>query len=319
LSGDQLAAWIEPAAGGRLYELDVRSIGHNLLATLCRRPEAYHQKVRAGEGKHGDQAASIHDRVVFKQAGLDQRLQYDRRLRKSLVDHFWALNATHEQIIDEQADELGDFADGEYHSKIRRNPGRVQVQLKRQGSAAGHSLTITKGLTLSAGSDALEIAYLIEGLPTDRSMHFGIEFNFSGLPAGADDRYFHAPTPSSQGDAMSPILPESSQMPGPQARLGPLQTRLDLHQMRQLNLCDEWLGIDVGMIWDRPTAIWTFPVETVSQSEGGFELVHQSVVVIPHWEIRGDEQGRWSMVMRLRLDTSLARSRASAVREMSST
>ena len=71
-----------------LYELDVRSICHNLLATLARRPEAYHRKMLAGANNGNGQVASIHDRVVFKQAGLDQRLQYDRWPRKSLLDHF---------------------------------------------------------------------------------------------------------------------------------------------------------------------------------------------------------------------------------------
>ena len=50
-------------------------------------------------------------------------------------------------------------------------------------------------------------------------------------------------------------------------------------------------------------------LETVSQSEGGFELVHQSVVVQPHWYIQGDSEGRWSVTMRLACDTSLAESR----------
>jgi 4-alpha-glucanotransferase len=45
-----------------------------------------------------------------------------------------------------------------------------------------------------------------------------------------------------------------------------------------LNLVDEWLGIDVRLAFNSAHGpLWTFPVETVSQSEGGFELVHQSV------------------------------------------
>ena len=44
--------------------------------------------------------------------------------------------------------------------------------------------------------------------------------------------------------------------------------------------------------------------------EGGFELVHQSVVVQPHWHVRGDANGRWAVTMRLALDTSLAESRS---------
>ena len=60
---------------------------------------------------------------------------------------------------------------------------------------------------------------------------------------------------------------------------------------------------------NRPTGFWTFPIGTVSQSESGIELVHQSVVVQPHWIVRGDKQGRWSVVMRLSADTSLAQQR----------
>ena len=56
----------------------------------------------------------------------------------------------------------------------------------------------------------------------------------------------------------------------------------------------------------RPTNFWTFPIETVSQSEGGFELVHQSVVVMPHWLVEADKEGRWSVTMQMSLDTSRA-------------
>ena len=76
-----------------------------------------------------------------------------------------------------------------------------------------------------------------------------------------------------------------------------------------LGLTDEWLGIDVGLKMSRPTGFWTFPIETVSQSEGGFELVHQSVVVMPHWLVEADKEGRWSVTMQLSLDTSRAERR----------
>ncbi|MCA9271150.1 MAG: DUF1926 domain-containing protein, partial [Planctomycetales bacterium] len=97
-----------------------------------------------------------------------------------------------------------------------------------------------------------------------------------------------------------------------QQRLGQLGTQLDLTDATTLGVVDQWLGIDVRLSVEQPTSFWTFPVETVSQSEGGFELVHQSVVVIPHWHVRGDAQGRWSVAMRMEIDTSLAESRMAA-------
>jgi alpha-amylase len=291
LAGDKLICLLAPAAGGMMYELDVRSICHNLLASLARRPEAYHRKVLAGANNGDSAVASIHDRVIFKQQGLDERLQYDRWPRKSLLDHFFEPGANLQAVVRGEADELGDFVQGFYESKIRRAPDRVQVQLIRTGEVSQREIKITKGVTLVAGSPALEIVYLLENVPADHPLHFAVEFNLAGLPAGADDRYFH----DGQG-----------------SRLGQLGRQLDLSEATALNLVDEWLGIDVGLTFNRPTGLWTFPVETVSQSEGGFELVHQSVAVLPHWLIKPDAFGRWSVTIQLTASTALAESRMQA-------
>ena len=42
IENDRLIAFIRPALGGHIYELDVRHAATNVLATLDRRPEAYH-------------------------------------------------------------------------------------------------------------------------------------------------------------------------------------------------------------------------------------------------------------------------------------
>jgi hypothetical protein len=288
LATDKLVALLAPANGGQMYELDVRTICHNLLATITRRPEAYHRKVLAGAQNNGNGAASIHDRVVFKQAGLDQRLQYDKWPRKSLVDHFFHLSTTLQSIREGNAEECGSFVGGIYEAKIRRSADRMQVQLSRTGEALGREIKITKAVTAAAGSSNLEVVYLLENLPVDEPLHFAVEWNFAGLPSGADDRFFH-------------------DLNG--RKLGQLGTSLDLNDVQTLGLTDQWLGIDVQLSINRPSGIWTFPVETVSQSEGGFELVHQSVAVLPHWIVRGDAQGRWTVTMNVDANTAIAESR----------
>lgn len=288
LANDKLYALLAPGRGGQLYEFDVRSICHNLLATLARRPEPYHRKILAGAQGGNGQVASIHERIVFKQEGLDQRLQYDGHPRKSLIDLFYDNEAGLECVASGEAAQRGDFATAIYEARLRRNPDRVQVQMFRSGSVFDLPVTITKAITLSAGSSTLEIAYLLEGLPKDRPLHFGVEFNFAGMPSGADDRYFYEPDGK---------------------RLGQLGSRLNLLDVQGLGLVDEWLGIDVALHMSHPTHVWTFPVETVSQSEGGFELVHQSVVVQPHWIVVPDAEGRWTVNLRLAVDTSRAERR----------
>ena len=280
LANEQIATWISPVDGGHIYELDLMEIGHNLGATLARRNEFYHAKVLQGQNQAGGEAASIHDLVIFKQEGLDERLQYDSRLRNSLIDHFWDDDVTVEDLMENKAMERGDFADGDYQAKIRRNPERIQVMLTREGNAWGVPLKITKGVTLAKGSDELELAWLIEGLPPEREFRFGVEFNFAGLPEGQDDRFF--------GD-------------GNGNRIGHFGETKTLADAKTISLTDQWLGLEVGMHCDQAGTIWAYPVHGVSQSEGGFELIHQAVCVQPSWLVRGDANGRWSTKLKLKL------------------
>ncbi|MEM8913015.1 MAG: alpha-amylase/4-alpha-glucanotransferase domain-containing protein, partial [Planctomycetota bacterium] len=230
LANDQLVAWIDPASGGKLYELDVREISHNLLATLQRRPEPYHRKVLAGPSDHESDVSSIHDRVVFKQDGLDSRIQYDRFARKSLMDHFFDNDATLESVASGDSMERGDFVAMPFETKLRRGADRVQAHMRRVGNAWGIPLTLTKAVTVQSGSNRLSIAYLLEDLPPGQPLHFAIELNFAGMPSGADDRYF-------------------SDIDG--NRLGQLGESIELHDARSLSLSDRWLGLDVSLSTDR--------------------------------------------------------------------
>ena len=294
LGNELLCTWVAAHQGGQIYELDLKKIGLNLCATMKRRPELYHGTVRAGETKGDEEAASIHDRVVFKQEGLDERLQYDDRLRSCLIDHFWDDDATVQAVMKNQILERGDFADGEYQASVRRNPGRIQILLTRVGNAWGVPLTITKGVTLEAGQDHLEIAYMIEGLPEERTFHFGVEFNFAGIPDGQDDRYY------------------SDQDGGSLGQMGEI---LALENRNGIGVHDGWLGLGIQLETEQAAHIWTYPVQSVSQSESGFEMIHQGVCVQPHWHVQGDAEGRWSNRMVLKLETT----KSTAIPETEST
>jgi alpha-amylase len=212
-------------------------------------------------------------------------VRYDAARRKSLVDHFWDVDVSAAAVVDGTAMERGDFAAGGYEASIRRNPGRIQVLLSRTGNAWGIPFSLSKAVTLEADSRSLEIAYKLEGLPRDFRQHLAVEFNFAGLPAGAAGRFFY--------DASA-------------RELGDLGACLDVQHAQVLGLVDDWLDIDARLSLatasnGAPAGIWTFPIQSVSQSEGGFELVHQSVVVMPHWLVTPAADGTWKVSMRLDL------------------
>ena len=282
LSNEHVDLWLAPSVGGMLYEFDLRKQCHNLLATLDRRPEAYHDEVLVGPGN----ARSIIDPsqlATFKQEGLDKKIQYDTNRRKSCIDHFFDVDASVADIISGTAMERGDFATGSYEASIRRNPDRMQVLLSRKGNVWGIPLTLSKAITLSAGSDTVEIGYRLEDLPENFCQHLAIEFNFAGLPASTTGRCFR----NKEG-----------------LDLGHLGTPLDLKETSHLCLEDDWLDIRATLNCSVASngghaGFWTFPIESVSQSEGGFELIHQSTVVMPHWIVTPDSSGCWQVGMKL--------------------
>lgn len=131
---------------------------------------------------------------------------------------------------------------------MRQRDDRVEVVLARAGNAWGIPFTLGKTVALAAGGRTIDIAYRIEGSPGFRQ-HLAVEFNFAGMPADAPGRAFR--------DGMG-------------RPLGHLGTRLDLAGATTIGLVDDWVDIDARLTVSGtpPEGIWTFPIRTVSQSEG---------------------------------------------------
>jgi len=281
-----LAAYFIPHSGGSMYELDVMAIRHNLLATLSRRPEAYHETILQAAGAAAPQAVSqVGDQPRFKQQGLERLLQYDSYSRKCLIDHFYAPETNLNELVALRAQEQGDFVTGAYQHELRKNGRGVHLLLRRVGRVGDSEVRVAKQIGLATECDTLTIRYQLDRVPRDRRLLFAVEFNFAGLAANQDDRYFYL-------DGRN--------------KAGQLQTLLDIPSSSLIGLVDDWLGLDASLTFSRPTAIWAFPIQTVSQSEGGFEMVHQSTAVLPRWIVEPDAEGRWEMGITLQLDTSRA-------------
>jgi alpha-amylase len=285
IENDRLVAFVRPATGGHVYELDVRHALTNVLNTLDRRPEPYHGAIAAAAGRVQDGPAVTPDRVIFKHEGLDRLLVYDRYPRKALVDHFLSDGVTLDDLVAGRDVERGDFVQGAYLATVQRSSGRVGLTMERAGRADGQTVRVRKSIELSAGSPALDVVYTLDDLPEGVPLHFAVEINLAAMAGHAQDRYYS----DTSGN-----------------RLGLLDARLDLRDQEGVTLTDEWLDLSVGLSWSRRAGLWCHPVETVSQSEGGFEAVYQSSAVIPHWVVTGDASRRWEV----RLSWSLGRASA---------
>ena len=184
---------------------------------------------------------------------------------------------------------IGDFAMAAYDASVRKGEQKIAVEMRRKGCVSDLKGEVRKIVVLSSDRpNELLVQYQVIGFPKNVPLHFAVELNFAAMPGGADDRYFY--------DASG-------------QRLGTLDTLLDQSDADRISLVDEWLGLDVSLELSRAGGIWTMPIETISQSEGGFEAVHQSVSVVPHWEFEMPDQGAWIVDLRVVFDSSVAAAR----------
>jgi len=277
VSNPEMNAFIAPARGGALMELDYRPACFNLSNVLRRRPEVYHQDIltagKTGEAT-GDQPHSIHDRVRFKEEGLQEKLIYDRLDRYSFMDHCLAPASTFEEFKSGAQEALVSFAGQPYQWQRGEDPvdphTPFMLRLKREsaGSNSGEtSLAVEKTYRFDPNKAALEVSYSLHN-EDEKPLDFIwiVEHNFTLLAGDAADRNY--------------VLPEGWLEDSRLASAGVLP------DIQTLGMRDEFFGFELQLKYSPAVELWRFPVETVSQSEEGFESVYQGSCIAGCWRVQ---------------------------------
>ena len=268
LHNPKLNVFITPSVGGQIVELDVRDAGVNLVASLARRKEHYHTKLRNAATSNADPSKSIHDVVVSKVENLDRHLVYDAHPRATLVDHFFAPDATLEDAANGWK-EIGDFTTGAYEAEP---PMGVTCALRRHGRVGGIPVRVRKDIAL-AGNEVL-VAYNLEAESALDAI-FGVEFNLALL---------------------SPKKPDAVRTGPGTHETGALGERVDGRGVR-IAVSDQWYGLEIEIVAPRGADFWSYPIHSVSQSESGFDLSYQSTVILPHWKVHLEPGKPWSVML----------------------
>lgn len=266
-----LNCYLKPRQGGQMLELDVVEKGMNLLDTLSRRREAYHERLlqaASAKGAAAEEVKSIHHIVKTKEKGLERLLRYDRYQRKSLVDHALPGDVTVERFAGGDYEEIADLVSRPYAARIEQSgEGRSVTMSARDGK-----VEIRKTLTFTANAHII-IDYSLTNHASEKlTLKLGVEFNFAMLAGRAHDRYYFN---------------------SKKANAGELATLANHEGVDYAGLVDEWVGVRARLSFDRPTNVWTCPVETVSISEEGFERIYQSSCMMPVWDIEVPAGGKW--------------------------
>jgi hypothetical protein len=289
VSGRHLKAFFK-ARGGSLRELDIRSPAFNVTDTLTRRREIYHKNIAVSGNpseRESGGAVSIHDITAAKEDGLERFLRYDDRNRESFLDHFIGADTTLEAFAGSAYRELGDFLRAIYRLEIEKkgkNPLFVFERRGRVESAVGGTVTVdlVKSVTMARSAPRIEVGYALRPIDGRLDCRFAVESVFSLLAGDAPDRYYRFP-----GRKISDPRLASA---GEERKVG------------ELSLVDEWLGIEIRLEFEPSALVWRFPIETVSNSESGFERVYQGSVVAAVWPLSVDVGGEARFSMRLSVE-----------------
>jgi 4-alpha-glucanotransferase len=281
---------VDLAEGAGIGAWDVRPVRHALAAVMRRRPEAYHETLRLHEarlvtagrtttaepaGGHGG-PTSIHEVVRTKEPGLSARLVYDRFERRSGLVRFLEPDTTADDWANAGAVELGDAVEHPYEL-VDLAPGRLVV--RRDATVAEATVTVTKTIVIGGDrrSPTLEFAVGLEhrdGPPVHARL--GLEWTLTMLGGGGNPAAWWEVTDSRLGHDSAGAA-----------------TGVTTHAQG-----NDDVGLSVATSVDVPAELWWAPVETISNSEGGFERVYQGSGALLSWPLRMGPGERCRRVVR---------------------
>jgi len=277
-TASEYQALLKPSDGATLAAFDFRPSAATLINSIQRRPEAYHTRLReTSRSTTPGGAVSIHEQTRVKEPGLERFLRYDRWARHSFRVLLFDPRRTPADYEALELQEDPGFAGGAYQVK---SSSAHDAQLLREGdcrlggpsSSALARLSVAKRFTFGPAPHGCEVGCEV-GIkarePLGAPLAVGIESVVNLLAPDEDDRFFETP----QGPRN---LRFSGVLPGPLLRME-----------------DGWQRVRVVLHAPGAKEFWVAPIETVSESEEGFERVYQGSQILAIWQPQLSANDPW--------------------------
>ncbi len=273
---------IDLESGAGIGGWDIRPVRHALCSVMRRRPEAYHEALReydagADHGPGDGAATSIHDIVLAKEPDLAGQLHYDRYERRSGLVRFLAPDTDRATWATGEVVDLSDAVDDPYRLDVLELDRLVASRPATVDDGGGPAaVQVTKEITLGGDrrDPTLTMRLTVENRSARRiTTRLGVEWTLMLLGGDADpaawldvDGVRHAHDSDGAAEAVADI--------------------------RQGN--DE-VGIEVATRVSPAANLWWAPVETISNSESGFERVYQGAGLLFSWSVDLATGASWTV------------------------
>lgn len=254
---NRAAVLLFPKDGATIAAIDFRPAGVALINSLMRRPEAYHARLgqtNAGPG----QVASIHDQVRAKEPGLEKLLRYDRWPRHAFRVLVFPEQRTQEDYEKLRLGENEALAAGAFDVRDA-TPAKVTLTMETPGEWKAE-----KAFSFSSPKESFRIACdlkLTFAGKVPAKMDVGLELVVNFLAPDAPDRYIEVA-----------------------GKRNPLRWS-GAAPASELRLVDEWQKVSVTVQAPEARDYWVAPIETISESEEGFERIYQGSQILAVWPV----------------------------------
>ncbi len=289
---------IDPAEGAGINNWDLRASRLALGSVLRRRPEAYHARLVAHDEAAAEQAVgdviapdpgtvaldeapkTIHDVFATKEPGLAGFIRYDRHERRSGLVHLLPADGSMDlrALVNATYEELGDFVEGSFEIVTLTD---AAVVASRNGTvkAGGveRPLSVMKSFRFDGDrlAPAIELAVTVENTGSaPLAFELAIEWNVNLLGGGHNPSAWYE-------------MPDGSHVPH--------DSPGEVASATSIVFGNDYEGVRIEAAVDPAARLTWYPVETVSNSEGGFERVYQGSSLLFRWPVSlaaGDCQTR---------------------------
>ena len=303
--------YIDPDRGGAIFEWDWKKACFNLVNVMTRRRESYHSDFleavrddrlilatggasketgRAGDASSEDDAStspeSIHsEKVRVKEKGLEKRLFYDRARRMAFTEHFFDIKTRLDDLYKMLYEERGNFAGGKYQYDISEEGEKLAVKLVKTGRYMENDVSamveLEKEYTIYRDKARFSVSYRLRelgnGVQSGNVAHkaktermealFGVETNWALMGGTAENSFMKIKVDS--GREMRERLDSRGYMEGAKG----VEIYLSL------------LNMKLTISWDENARLVWYPIETISNSEEGFERIYQGLCLFPMWKV----------------------------------
>jgi len=278
LANDGEVVTIDLDEGAGIGAWDIRAARHPLTAVLRRRPEAYHERIRAAAAPQpaGKSTASgpktIHEQVRLKEPDLADRLLYDAYERRAALLRVLPADGTPASWRAGGGPDRADLVNGRWDVEQLESD---RVRLSRETVVERTRLAATKTVRLGGGrlDPTLGVEVTLTHLSGDAFVgRIGLEWPTLLLGGGGN--------PAAWWEARG----ERSAHDG-SGSAGAID------RIAQGN---DWLGLTVAARVKPSADAWWAPIETVSNSEDGFERVYQGSALLLPWVVRLEPGASWA-------------------------